>query len=641
MRLRTWPVAALALCALLILVVVAVLESSRRAQEIYSRLDAINQRYHEVEAKLRRLRSDVNLSGIFIRDYLLDPARERAPHYRRRIAEYRRTNMATFAELDALTRGQEEVDQRLNRLRTRLDDYWRTVDPLFDLIPTEKAGTRAKFLRDEELPRREAVLAIASEIEELNNATIAAQRTAVSQQQAELRTHLQRVLWITLLLGVVVAVTAVYRLRRLEDRSDEQRAEAEAAERQMRQLSQQLVATQEKERTKLSRELHDHVGQMLTALRMELGTIDRLRDAGDAPMARSVAEGRNLVDTMVRLVRDLALGLRPSMLDDWGVQAALEWHARDFTRRNEIPVDLQVVGDLDRLPDQHRTAVDRIIQEALTNCARHARAERIRIRLQGDAGSLEVTVVDDGHGFDVTHRMGAWGYTESRNACANSRERCGSAALRESGTTLGSACPSRTGPPGRLPLRVLLADDHGIVRRGLRALLESEPGITVVAEAADGLETLRLVTEHHPDILIVDVGMPKLNGIDVTARTQKLDRAPRSIILSMHSDELGHHPGARGRRARVPLEGCHRRRSAAGRADRHTGQTILQPRRDRRAGRGLRPPPADKRAQRPVSHADRSRERGLTAPRRGTVEQGSRQHCSISVCRPSRRIAAI
>lgn len=86
-------------------------------------------------------------------------------------------------------------------------------------------------------------------------------------------------------------------------------------------------------------------------------------------------------------------------------------------------------------------------------------------------------------------------------------------------------------------MRVLLADDHGIVRRGLRALLESEPGITVVAEAADGLETLRLVTEHHPDILIVDVGMPKLNGIDVTARTQKLDRAPRSIILSMHSDE--------------------------------------------------------------------------------------------------------
>jgi two-component system, NarL family, response regulator NreC len=86
-------------------------------------------------------------------------------------------------------------------------------------------------------------------------------------------------------------------------------------------------------------------------------------------------------------------------------------------------------------------------------------------------------------------------------------------------------------------LRVLLADDHGIVRRGLRALLDTEPGITVVAEAADGLEALRLATELQPDVLILDVGMPKLNGIEVAARAQKLDRPPRSIILSMHSDE--------------------------------------------------------------------------------------------------------
>jgi two-component system, NarL family, response regulator NreC len=86
-------------------------------------------------------------------------------------------------------------------------------------------------------------------------------------------------------------------------------------------------------------------------------------------------------------------------------------------------------------------------------------------------------------------------------------------------------------------LRVLLADDHGIVRRGLRSLLETEPTVTVVAEAADGLEALRLCEEHQPDILIVDVGMPKLNGIDVAAGAQKLEHPPRTLILSMHSDE--------------------------------------------------------------------------------------------------------
>lgn len=84
---------------------------------------------------------------------------------------------------------------------------------------------------------------------------------------------------------------------------------------------------------------------------------------------------------------------------------------------------------------------------------------------------------------------------------------------------------------------MLLADDHGIVRRGLKSLLESEPGLSIVAEAADGLEALRLCEEHAPDTLIVDIGMPKMNGIEVAARVQKLARSPRVIILSMHADE--------------------------------------------------------------------------------------------------------
>ena len=85
-------------------------------------------------------------------------------------------------------------------------------------------------------------------------------------------------------------------------------------------------------------------------------------------------------------------------------------------------------------------------------------------------------------------------------------------------------------------MRVLLADDHGIVRRGLRSLLE-EAGLSVVAEAADGLEAIRLCEEHRPDLLIVDIGMPRLSGIEVATRAQKLDRPPGVIVLSMHADE--------------------------------------------------------------------------------------------------------
>jgi DNA-binding NarL/FixJ family response regulator len=85
-------------------------------------------------------------------------------------------------------------------------------------------------------------------------------------------------------------------------------------------------------------------------------------------------------------------------------------------------------------------------------------------------------------------------------------------------------------------LRVLLADDHGIVRRGLKSILE-EAGLSVVGEAADGLEAIRLIEERQPDLLIVDIAMPKLSGIEVAARSQKLERPPGIIILSMHADE--------------------------------------------------------------------------------------------------------
>ena len=86
-------------------------------------------------------------------------------------------------------------------------------------------------------------------------------------------------------------------------------------------------------------------------------------------------------------------------------------------------------------------------------------------------------------------------------------------------------------------MHVLLADDHGIVRRGLRSLLETEPGVQVIGEAADGLQAYQLCEQGRVDVLIVDIGMPKMNGIEVAARVQKLARPPRVIILSMHSDE--------------------------------------------------------------------------------------------------------
>jgi signal transduction histidine kinase len=126
-------------------------------------------------------------------------------------------------------------------------------------------------------------------------------------------------------------------------------------------------------------------------------------------LGRALAESRQLVDNMVRTVRDLALGLRPSMLDDFGLQPALEWHARDFTRRYNLPVDIRVTGDLSRLAEPYATCVYRIVQEALTNCVRHAAASRISVSVAGTADSLDVAVSDDGVGIKPESRNSGLG----------------------------------------------------------------------------------------------------------------------------------------------------------------------------------------------------------------------------------------
>jgi signal transduction histidine kinase len=399
-RFRTWPVVAVALIGLLLVVVVSVVAIRTKAQAIYSQLDQLNDRHRQVEFRLRRLRGDVHASGIFVRDYLLDTSRENAAEYRVRLAELRQANMSTLSELTALV-GPDE-DARVVSLRTNLTDYWEGFEPLFGWTVAQKLAQSPAFLRREVIPRRNAVMAIAEEIESFNNDSLSRQRRAIAVNERELRRYVDVVLWISMLAGLIVAVTAGIRIRVLERRSEEQHERAAAAETSMRQLSHQLVKAQEAERKNLSRELHDHVGQMLTALRMELGTAERSRVTAGHQFGQAMTESKRLSETMLRTVRDLAMGLRPSMLDDFGLKPALEWLARDVARRWNLRIDLTVDGELEPLPDAHRTCIYRVVQEALTNCVRHARATRVTVAVVGQPTSLDLRVEDDGVGADLT-----------------------------------------------------------------------------------------------------------------------------------------------------------------------------------------------------------------------------------------------
>ena len=386
MRLKTWLVAAIGLGSLVVLLAVSMVAASRKAEDIYAQLEELNAHHRRVEASLQRLRSDVNLSGIFVRDYLLDVARERAPEYRDRLTEFRRTSIATLGELSALL----GPDDRIASLQAKLDDYWEAFEPLFDWTTAEKILNSSTFLRSEVVPRREAALALAQEIEELNNANLAVQRDEVARRHVAFRNALRQLLVQTILLGLGVAVVVMFRLRVLERRS-------EHAEDQMRELSQQLVSAQEQERKNLSRELHDHVAQVLTGLRMELGRIERTSPA----VSSVVAECKRLVDELFGTVRNLALGLRPSMLDDFGLPDTLRWYLRKFSDRTGVRTELVDDHFSERLPIDVEVCVYRVVQEALTNVSRHAKASACRVFVQRVASSLIVTVEDDGIGWQV------------------------------------------------------------------------------------------------------------------------------------------------------------------------------------------------------------------------------------------------
>ncbi len=202
-----------------------------------------------------------------------------------------------------------------------------------------------------------------------------------------------------LLLGFVQASAATFHILRLERQARVHLKEVTVAREKLRELSAKLVETQESERKTISRDLHDAVGQSLSAVQLELHDLAAALASYPEPLRARVDRIRELVSGSVTMVRNVALLLRPSMLDDLGLQAALQWQAHQVARSTDLRIDV-AAEDLPReLPDEHKTCIFRLVQEALNNVCRHANANHVAIGLQAGDSQLTVTVRDDGRGF--------------------------------------------------------------------------------------------------------------------------------------------------------------------------------------------------------------------------------------------------
>jgi signal transduction histidine kinase len=204
-----------------------------------------------------------------------------------------------------------------------------------------------------------------------------------------------------------MAAFSTWKILGLENRAQAQYQEVVEARRQLGQLSARLVQAQEEERRVLSRELHDEVGQALSAVLVELRNLSAesaIRSEGQS--LGHVETVKGLVENSVRVVRNMALLLRPSMLDDLGLVPALRWQAREVAKRTSMEVSVAAELTSDDLPDEYKTCIYRVVQEALHNCSGHARAKRVQIRVQQQLSRLALSIQDDGLGFDVRQTKG-------------------------------------------------------------------------------------------------------------------------------------------------------------------------------------------------------------------------------------------
>src|SRR5437667_1832839 len=173
----------------------------------------------------------------------------------------------------------------------------------------------------------------------------------------------------------------------------------EAIDEATRLRASQIINAQEQERKRIARELHDETSQVLTSLLISLAILEESITTQEA--RDRIADTRSLAHRTLRAIRNLSIDLRPSALDDLGLLPALRWYVKEYSQKCSIEVEFHASGFKERLPAEMETALYRIVQEALTNTARHSNAHKVRITLREDEDAIYASIADDGCGFDV------------------------------------------------------------------------------------------------------------------------------------------------------------------------------------------------------------------------------------------------
>ncbi len=433
-------------------------------------------------------------------------------------------------------------------------EKWKTFDDNENLVPPNNwPGARA--LRGETVSGMEFIY-IAEDGTELWKLVYA----------APFRSHHNKVV------GAVVVVQDITKRKdaerklhelaaNLEKKVSERTALAENRSKQLQALAVELIEAEERERRRIAQLLHDDLQQMLAGTRLLLQSAsERL-----SPMSE-IVKVQQLLEESIKKSRSLSHELSPPVLDHSGLVAALEWLTGQIKAQFGLNADLKNKTDIQLENAPIKVFAFRAIQELLFNIAKHAGVNSARVEISNSDHHFFVTVSDEGRGFDpeVLNRSGKVGF-----GLLTIRERAnyiGAQLIIDSAPGKGSRFSLKiplgivraeglqpqtaTGAadqievhemPGISPLaglvRVLFVDDHKVMRQGLIQLISGQPDIHVVGEAANGLEAIDQTRRLNPDVIVMDISMPEMDGIEATRKIKAELPEVRVIGLSMHDNE--------------------------------------------------------------------------------------------------------
>ena len=378
-------------------------ELAKRVAEAERQSAAITSRFTAGEELLFTVRARVLLSSVYVRDAALDTRPDAATFYRDQLQIAR-------ADIDqVLQRYQPEVNSSVEqehwtRLETELQEYWVSLTPVL-LGQVSPAGVHA-FLRDQVIPKREIITRISDDIRTLNQDALRERQADVANLHEALRRRIWWTSGLAVALGLVMALIAARYASRLERQIRQQHVQERQHKRDLQRLSSDLVHAQENERRAIGRDLHDEIGQALMTIKLDLGALERSGQVAGSP-AQALADARLTTDAAIQSVRHLSQLLHPAMLDEFGLAVTLDAHVRSFSQRTGISAELVQDGMNSRIAPDLEICVYRVVQEALTNVAKHAQARSCRVFLHRLSHSLLVTVEDDGTGMASTERRGA------------------------------------------------------------------------------------------------------------------------------------------------------------------------------------------------------------------------------------------